>query len=116
MLKPDSTEIKSPLKQTQSGILIEDIRCKDSLGLLIKHDGSPACVKPSSVEKLIERGWNEIRNSQTRHPISTLAPSDPMSITINGSHTPVIIPIKAGEAKEMDILLDPKNSDSVIHC
>ena len=49
--------ILSPLKQIKSGILIEDIQCKESLILVTKHDGSPACVKPETKTKLIERGW-----------------------------------------------------------
>jgi len=47
----------SPLKQFKSGIVIDEIQCKESLVLVTKHDGSPACVKQSSVEKLIQRGW-----------------------------------------------------------
>jgi hypothetical protein len=27
--------------------------------LVFKKSGNPACVKPSSVEKLLERGWIE---------------------------------------------------------
>jgi len=47
----------SPLKQIKSGISIDEIRCKESLTLVTKHDGSPACVKSSTIPKLIERGW-----------------------------------------------------------
>ena len=47
-----------PLKQLKSGILIQDIRCKENLELVIKaRDGLPACVKPKTKIKLIERGW-----------------------------------------------------------
>lgn len=49
--------IKSPLKQFKSGILIEDIQCNESLILVTKYDGSPACVTPETKTKLIERGW-----------------------------------------------------------
>lgn len=47
----------SPLKQFKSGILISEIKCKESLILITKHDGSPACVKSDSKLKLIEYGW-----------------------------------------------------------
>jgi len=49
--------IGSPLKQFKSGILLDEIQCKESLILVVKHDGSPACVKPETIPKLIERGW-----------------------------------------------------------
>ena len=46
-----------PLKQFMSGIVIEEIECRDSLVLVAKNDGSPACVKEQTKERLIERGW-----------------------------------------------------------
>ena len=52
------TIILSPIKQLKSGILPLDIECKKGLNLIFKiNDGSPACVKPETKEKLIERGW-----------------------------------------------------------
>jgi hypothetical protein len=50
-------DVESPLKQIKSGITIEEIQCNDSLVLLQKYDGTPACVTPETKEKLIERGW-----------------------------------------------------------
>lgn len=51
-------EIKSPKKQMDDGIAPNDVVCKEGLDLLIKtSDGSAACVKSSSVETLIARGW-----------------------------------------------------------
>ncbi len=47
----------SPLKQFKSGISIDGIQCKENLVLLQKYNGSPACVKPSSVIDLIKRNW-----------------------------------------------------------
>jgi len=49
----------SPLKQFKSGISIDEIRCRENLVLIQKYDGSPACVKPITKQKLIERGWGE---------------------------------------------------------
>jgi len=52
------TIILSPIKQLNSGILPLDIECKKELILIFKiSDDSPACVKPETKEKLIERGW-----------------------------------------------------------
>ncbi len=47
-----------PRKQIQLNQLPENVYCNKSLELIIKQsDGSPACVKPTSVQKLIARGW-----------------------------------------------------------
>jgi len=47
-----------PLKQIQDGTDPSDVTCTEGLELIMKvSDGQPACVKPSSVEKLIERNW-----------------------------------------------------------
>jgi|CXWL01.1.fsa_nt_gi plastocyanin len=47
-----------PKKQLEKGILSENVICKDQLQLIFKSiDGSPVCVKPETVTKLIERGW-----------------------------------------------------------
>lgn len=48
----------SPRMQYTSGVVIEKILCNEGLELVMKKsDGSPACVKPSSVTPLLERGW-----------------------------------------------------------
>ncbi len=63
----------SPLKQFKSGIAINEIQCRESLILVIKYDGSPACVKPLTAEKLIQRGWEIIPdngNSKTSVPVN----------------------------------------------
>jgi len=48
----------SPRKQIANGVLPKDVICKEPLELIFKStDGTPACVKPETKEKLIERGW-----------------------------------------------------------
>jgi len=59
---PVPWEDRPPLKQLKDGIDPRVIHCNDKLVLIQKYDGSPACVKPSSVEKLIERGWANLEN------------------------------------------------------
>ena len=54
--KMDKT-LLSPLKQIQEGVEPENIHCKAARELIFKISGEPACVKASSVQKLIERGW-----------------------------------------------------------
>ncbi|MCV0391994.1 MAG: hypothetical protein K5790_01730 [Nitrosopumilus sp.] len=49
--------IHSPLKQHTFGIPFDEIQCKENLVLIQRHDGSPACVKPESINILVHRGW-----------------------------------------------------------
>jgi hypothetical protein len=53
----DSNDTPSPLKQIQLGITFNKIQCKHNLVLIQKYDYSPACVKPETKQKLVERGW-----------------------------------------------------------
>ena len=51
-------KLLSPKMQIFCGTLLENVKCNDGLELIFKStDGSPACVKPKTAEKLIERGW-----------------------------------------------------------
>ena len=48
----------SPKAQMKSGIDPHMVQCKKGFELIFKDKvWSPACVKPSSVERLIEIGW-----------------------------------------------------------
>ena len=47
----------SPLNQFKSGISFDQIYCKENLTLVKKIDGTPACVKPETKEKLKQRDW-----------------------------------------------------------
>jgi len=49
----DST-LKNQLK---SGVPFDKLECINDLILILKKDGTHACVKPASIEKLIERNW-----------------------------------------------------------
>ncbi|HSB56211.1 MAG TPA: hypothetical protein VLD38_00170 [Nitrosopumilaceae archaeon] len=65
----------SPLKQFKSGVSNQDIKCKENLELVVKaRDGSPACVKPQTKIKLIERGWADFKVQSTYNP--KIDPSD----------------------------------------
>ncbi len=51
--------IPSPLKQIKEGIAPENIVCKEGLELVFKLNGQPACIKTTSVQKLIAWGWTQ---------------------------------------------------------
>lgn len=47
-----------PLKQVRMGVLPNDVECKAGLELLLKSStGLPACVKPTTATKLVDKGW-----------------------------------------------------------
>ena len=52
-----SNVVLSPLKQIKGGVMSKDVICKEGLELAFKFNGQAACVKTSSVQKLITRGW-----------------------------------------------------------
>jgi len=55
--KPKQTTELPTLKQIKEGTEPQDIQCKSSMELIFKYSGEPSCVKQTSVEKLINRGW-----------------------------------------------------------
>jgi len=48
---------KFPSPREQKEKKLANFFCGETLQLIFKIDNSPACVKPDSVQKLIERGW-----------------------------------------------------------
>ena len=56
--KTESTPL-APSKQIKEGVEPKNIQCKESLELIFKSSGQPACVKETSVQKLISWGWTQ---------------------------------------------------------
>jgi len=53
-----NTDHVSPRKQIAIGIEPVQVKCNDNFILVLKmSNGNPACLYPSSVSKLVERGW-----------------------------------------------------------
>ena len=54
----ESKFIPSPLKLWQAGIDTKEIVCKGDLVLVTKAvNNSPACIKPTSVQRILNIGW-----------------------------------------------------------
>jgi len=86
------TKFLAPKKQTNSGILPSEIKCKTGLELIFKlTNNSPVCIKPKNAIKIIQRGWGTL--GDVKIEISTDKPeygiSEPVviSITNTGSAT-----------------------------
>lgn len=60
---------QSPLKQFKSGIPINEITCKEHLQLIIKNNENPACVKPDTIPKLVERNSIELSSFYQSRPL-----------------------------------------------
>ena len=58
-----SSEYLKPIHQSKVGFLSEETICLEKLQLLITQDNRPLCVKESSVEKLVERGFTVAKNN-----------------------------------------------------
>jgi len=56
MSEPDSFD--PPLKQVKTGVAPEDVKCNGDLKLVLKSD-KPACVKDSSLGRLLANGWKQ---------------------------------------------------------
>ncbi len=59
----ESEFIASPKYQLESGILLEDIQCKDNRILVLRTNGNPACVTEKTAEKT---GWKIIKTEFTK--------------------------------------------------
>jgi len=53
---PVNAEVEAPKKQLKKGIPPEDITCKEGLNLIIRNNGAPACVKPTTAERFQSLG------------------------------------------------------------
>ncbi|MGI0009434.1 MAG: hypothetical protein ACRD92_07420 [Nitrosopumilaceae archaeon] len=66
-----------PSKQFEAGIKLEDIWCEKDHAVIVKIDGSPACVNYQTKSKLIQRGWASL-NQQIN---SKLLPVKPLRVS-----------------------------------
>lgn len=58
-----SLKVPPPGVQIKNGVEPADISCNEDLFLIFKaSDYSPACVKQSTAQKLLERGWTKLGN------------------------------------------------------
>lgn len=52
---PASAQVDSPKKQLKNGILPEEVVCREGLHLIIRNNGSPACLKSTTVKIFQDR-------------------------------------------------------------
>ncbi|KRT61332.1 MAG: hypothetical protein XU09_C0006G0255 [Thaumarchaeota archaeon CSP1-1] len=103
-LQNEETSILPPLKQVKLGV---EISCKPELILITKYDGSPACVKPETREKLIERGW-ALEDTNQNEPTTITQENNNQTIELNVGDTFLL---KLGEEHIWNVEID--NDDVV---
>ncbi|MEX1150583.1 MAG: hypothetical protein WEB28_00710 [Nitrosopumilaceae archaeon] len=100
----EETTVLPPLKQVKLGV---EISCKPDLVLITKYDGSPACVKPETREKLIERGW-ALEETNQNEPTTITQENNNQTIELNVGDTFLL---KLGEEYMWNVEID---SDDVV--
>jgi len=96
-----------PKKQQDMPIFDDKIICKPDLDLIFKStDNSPACVKPPTAEKLIERGWTRTVSSQ----IEDISNYDKKFPNPNFSYQEVIKKLEKNERVSVLVLLNTSNT------
>lgn len=114
LMKPNSTKIISPLKQTNLGFEQSNVICNSDLLLIQKHDGSPACVEEQSISKLVERNWgtsdNWIKISNAKRALNY--EFDAGKITVIDAFSEYKNPSLPGETKDtsLEIKMDSEHA------
>lgn len=65
----NATDVLSPHKQMASGINAKNVECKSGFVLMVRStNGSAACVKPTTSQKLSNVGWGSIIKPAMEEP------------------------------------------------
>jgi hypothetical protein len=76
------SQLESPLKQMKHGVLAYNVKCNTGFELILKiHGASPACVKPSTAQDLIQRGWGVMPSTSTPIPTTTIPQSNTTALS-----------------------------------
>lgn len=66
--------VGTPLQQTKSGVLPQDVTCMPGMVLVQNaYDNSPACVTPDTAQKLVARGWGKMVSQQDPFTLTKVA-------------------------------------------
>ena len=95
-----NTTVSSPYKQMKNGVMAEHVICNETFEKIYKLDGYPACVYPSSIDKLLERGYSAVvrTSSPLDKSLDEFTISDTLKETIrervdNGTHQSLFVGI-----------------------
>ena len=102
---------QSPKQQVEQGLSIYQIKCIYGLVMLKKlSDGSPACVKETTREKLVERGWGIL------YPILAASYSEnSITGTMNITNTKFSANYTITNAQILGIIADPVSLSTIVN-
>ena len=105
--------ILPPLKQYDLVSDFHDIKCKPHLTLIFKDDAwTPACVKPSSIDKLIERGW--AADHDPHHMDMMKMPTESVFFTLQGDDQIGFLNKSNYDAGPMMTYISSNNDGSIV--
>ena len=98
----NTADAESPRKQMNRGVSAEDITCKAGFSLVIRNNGSPACVSVDTADRLEKRGIVTIEVSATK----VITNSDVTIKDLEKIQTPI---------KKSEIQVIPASTGSVVN-
>ena len=109
------TFVVSPLKQVKLGITLDEIQCKETLVLIQKYDGSPACVKSSTEWELIDRGWTTVTFSEDKIDVKQITGAKILNFSFDDYNKSIIIQIDSFSNGQLIITIPRNVLDSKIN-
>jgi len=107
-----SVDAESPRKQMSRGVSVEDISCKTGLSLVIRNNGSPACVSEDTADRLEKRGLGKIEvraTSQVTNSDVSIKDLENTQIPIKKPESVKVIPASIGSVINFYIQDDDLN-------
>lgn len=110
--------IDSPRKQMVNGISAEDVVCKNELQLMLRSNGSAICIKPSSVERFVDRGIAQVIDTSARGSEKDIDIS-PEKILVYPTHAKydlgsvLVFTGTAMPNQDLEVSLEDSNGDKV---
>ena len=106
-----SADAESPRKQINRGVSVEDVSCKAGFSLVIRNNGSPACVSEDTANRMEKRGLGEIevRASSQVTTNSDVSIKDLENIPIKKQESVKVVPASSGSVINFYIQDDDLN-------
>ena len=104
--------VPSPLQQFNQGISLVHIQCSDSKVLLAFPTGKPACVNEHNVEKLQDRGFILITNTEL---VKTSDGEQRPPLRRGPADIPILIKYSGGSAEEITQTIQELQTAKQLH-